>query len=380
MKLVFKKDDLAFATQTVNNLVNPQSSLPIMSNILIRANSDEGVVDFVASDLESNVKCSAAAEIDQPFSVTAPSATFTNLVRELPDAPISLELLDDQVVISCESLRYQLATRDPVDFPVWPEFDIKTSLELPQKALRRAIECVVFAIPQRDPRKVLLGSLFDFEGQELKCVATDGKKLGYIQLPVAEGSSAAKAASAIMPHKILSELLHTLKDEGTVKILFGERQVAFDLGSVLYVSNKLDGTYPDYNQIIPKSFERTIRLNKQALTRTIRQAAIIADEKNHSVKMNFTAGGLNISAMTYDIGSFASSMAVDYAGDDYEIVFNHRYLSEVIRLIAQDELELKVNNPGSPVVIVGVDVSDALFVVMPIKITDLADTAEGEED
>ena len=155
MKLVIKKEDLVFAAQAVHPLVNTQSSLPILSNILIKA-VDSSVL-FVASDMESSVRCTVSAEFDKPFSLTVPSATFANLVKELPDSDVTLELVDDQVQVSCENLNYKLATRDPIDFPSWPEFEEDASIEVQQKDLRHAVECVIFAIPIRDPRKVLLG-------------------------------------------------------------------------------------------------------------------------------------------------------------------------------------------------------------------------------
>lgn len=377
MKAVFKRADLTLATSVVHNVVNLQSSLPILGNILIRAES--GKVLFMASDLESNVRCEIAAEIEKPGAVTVPARTFADMVRVLPDADIALELEESRVRVRCEGLNYDLVTMDPEDFPAWPEIKAKTTLELPQKSLRRVIEQIIFAIPAKDPRRVLLGGYFDIHDRVLKCVATDGKKLAFVQSE-ADSRTGQEKISAIVPHKTLSEVSKTLGEEGTVHVRFGERQVAFDLGQVKYVTNIIEGPYPNYDLVIPKTFERTMTLPKGPLRSLIRQAAIIADEKSNSVILKFETDELRMNAVTYDIGSYAGSLAIKYDREPFEIVFNHRFLGEILDAIDTDEVLLKANKPVSPAVFCGKDVANTLFVIMPIKLADLAEPEEVTEE
>jgi DNA polymerase-3 subunit beta len=376
MKAVFKRADLVLATNVVHNVVNLQSSLPILGNVLIRA-ADNKVV-FMASDLESNVRCEVAAEVEKAGAVTVPAHTFADMVRVLPEADIVLELEGSRVRVRCETLSYDLVTMDPEDFPAWPEIKSKATLELPQKMLRQTIEQMIFAIPQKDPRRVLLGGFFDVQGRVLKCVATDGKKLAFVQCE-ADTHTGQEQISAIVPHKVLAEVSKTLGDEGTVRIQFGERQVAFDLKQIKYVSNMIDGRYPNYDLVIPKTFERTITLPKGALRSLIRQAAIIADEKSNSVVLHFENDELKLNAMTYDIGSYAGSLPISYDREPFDIVFNHRFLGEILDATATDEVLLKANKPTSPAVFCGKDVADTLYVIMPIKLADLAEPEEATE-
>jgi len=373
MKAVFKRADLAFATGVVHNVVNVQSSLPILGNILIRVEDSKAL--FVASDLESNVRCEIAAEVEKKGTVTVPSRTFADMVRVLPEGDITLELEGNRVRVRCEKLAYDLVTMDPEDFPSWPEFKAKATLELPQKTLRQVIERMIFAVPQKDPRRVLLGGFFDVHDRLLKCVATDGKKLAFVQCEV-DSRTGQDKVSAIVPHKVLLEVSKTLGDEGNATIRIGERQVAFDLKQVKYVSNVIDGTYPNYDLVIPKTFERSIALPKSDLRALIRQAAIISDEKSNSVILRFESDELRLTAMTYDVGSYAGSLPISYGREPLEIVFNHRFLSEILDAIATDEVTLKVNKPTSPAVFCGKEVSDTLYVLMPIKLADLAQPEE----
>lgn len=377
MKVVIKRADLSMATSVVHNIVNLQSSLPILSNILIRA--EEGKAVFMASDLESNVRCEIPAEVGTPGSVTVPARTFAEMVRVLPDTDIGLELDETRVRVSGEGISYDLVTMDPEDFPAWPEMEPLGVLVLPQKKLHQIIERVLFAIPQKDPRRVLLGGYFDVQGSALKAVATDGKKLSFVQCET-ESRSGQDNMSAIVPQKILNEVAKTLGDEGDVEILIGERQVVFDLKQIKFVTNIIEGTYPNYELVIPKSFERSMVLPKNALRTLTRQAAIISDEKSNSVILTFDENELSIKAMTYDVGSYAGALKIDYDEDLFEIVFNHRFLGEILDKIEADQVELKVNKPVSPAVFTGKDATDFLFVIMPIKLADLAEPGMEEEE
>lgn len=377
MKVVFKRADLALATNAVHNLVNLQSSLPILSNILIRAEGEKAV--FMASDLESNVRCEVAAEIETPGAVTVPARTFAEMVRVLPDIDIAVELDESRVRVTCETMKYDLMTMDPDDFPAWPEITAQTTLEMPQKTLTHIIERIIFAIPVKDPRRVLLGGYFDVSDRILKAVATDGKKLAFVQSE-ADSRTGAETTSAIIPHKILTEIAKTLGDEGNVEIRFSERQAAFDLNQIKYVTNVIDGTYPNYDLVIPKTFERTITLPRTPLRSLIRQAGIIADEKSNSIIMHFEADELRLSAMTYDVGSYAGSLAIAYDQEPFEVVFNHGFLSAILEVIETEDVLLKANKATSPAVFCGKDVPDTLFVIMPIKLADLAEPEETVEE
>ena len=147
MKVVFKKEDLAYATSVVHHLVLPQSPLPILGNILVRAS--EKTATFIASDMESCVKCEVAAETAVKGETTIPAATFAEIVRELPDASITISLEDKLVKISCETNNYSLTTMPTEDFPRWPDVEPLLSFEMPQKTFKQVINKTLFAVPQR---------------------------------------------------------------------------------------------------------------------------------------------------------------------------------------------------------------------------------------
>lgn len=368
MKLRFEKEVLNFATASTTSVANPQSSLPILANILISATKDKVV--FEASDMESCVRCTVEGEISEPGAVTVHAKTFHNIVREMPPGTVDLDFSQQLAAITSGKNQYQLTTQTPEDFPTWPDLQAGTTITLEQAAFKRMLSHVMFALPQRDPRKVLLGALFDIKDNELVCVATDGKKLGLsrVALPEVEG---AQPVSAIIPQKVLHEVHNNLKDEGSLRLLIGERQVAFDLGNLIYLSNQIDGAFPNYEMVIPAEFTREIRIQRGAFLEAIRRAAIISEERNNSIIMRFKTGEIQFRSHTYDVGSFTGSLEVPYEGESFDIAFNHVYLTDSFRVIDSDEVIMKIKQSTAPVVFVMPEDDASLFLVMPIKLTDL---------
>ncbi|NQU42889.1 DNA polymerase III subunit beta [bacterium] len=371
MKLRFSKEVLAHATSVTQGVANPQSSLPILGNILVSAESD-GQVTFEASDMESCVRCNVQGEVLAPGSITVPAKKFHAIVSGLPDGMVDLDFSQAVAGITCQGKTYSLTTQSAEDFPSWPDLQAGTTLELEQAVLNRILSHVLFAVPQRDPRKVLLGVLFDIKDNELICVATDGKKLGLSRcdLPEVQGI---QPAQAIIPGRILHEVQRNLKGEGTVKLLIGERQIAFDLGNIIYLSNRIDGVFPNYEMVIPQDFTREIPLKRADFLGEIHRAALISEERNNSIIMQFKPGRIEFSSRTYEVGSFHGSLEIEYDGDPFDIAFNHVYLTEAFRVIEGEQVVMKVKQNTSPVVFITPDHEKSLFLVMPIKLTDIAD-------
>ncbi len=288
---------------------------------------------------------------------------------------MELEFTSSLASIKCGGDQYQLTTQSAEDFPSWPDLQAGTTLSIEQKTVKRILGNILYALPLRDPRKVLLGALFDIKNNELVCVTTDGKKLGLSRcdLPEVEG---VQPTSAIIPHKILTEVHHNLKDEGMVRLLIGERQVAFDLGNLLYLSNRIDGIFPNYEMVIPKEFSKLIPLNRNRFMEVVSRAALLSEERNNSVIMRFENGRIRISSRTYEMGSYQGVLEVEYDGDPFDIAFNHVYLNDTLRVIGTDTIVMKIMQNTAPVVFVEANDDKSLFLVMPIKLTDIADFNE----
>ncbi len=377
MKVTFDREQLVKAATATQSLVNTQSSLPVLSNVLIEADGERAI--FVSTDLESSVRCTVQANVEIPGKTTVPARTFAELVRELPSGEVCLEQEGDLLKVQAEENSYHLQTMPATDFPSWPKLTPHTTITLGQADLEGLLSRVLFAVPQRDPRKVLLGVYFDIRDGNLIAVATDGKKMGYCRRPLVE-LLGTKEISAIIPHRILAEVERSLGIEGDVKIQIAERQVSFDIGDTEYLSNKIDGTYPNYEMVIPKEINRTIKVDRDAFAAAIRRASIISEEKNNSIVMRIEAEKAQITSRTYDVGDYTGQMPVSYDGEAFDIAFNHKYLTEVFRIMAEKDVSMRVKAITSPVLFVNETDEDTIFLIMPIKMSDLTDFGDSDDD
>lgn len=380
MRIRFKKSDLLPAAAIVQSVANPQSTLPILSNVLITTDH-ENLVGLSATDYETRVRIDVPAEVEKKGSATVPARTFYDLIKELPeDGEVILEAKEKGAHIRCRDIRAELATMPAQDFPKWPEMEGKASIELPQREFRRLLEKVLFAVPTRDPRKVLLGAYFEIRKTSVTAVATDGKILAHMRLPIQpEVLEGTEEQNLIIPHKILDELGRSLGDEGTVSISFDERQVSFRLNRILYVSNQIEGKYPNYDAVVPKEFARELRFQKPPMLSAIRRAAILTDIKNNAISVNFSGDHATIEAESYDKGRIHEQIPAVNEGEDFKIVFNYKFVADVLKSIEKEEVVLKVNQPTTPAVFQATETGENFYLVMPIKLTEIRDYDDDEE-
>lgn len=377
MRIRFKKADLLPAAAIVQSVANPQSTLPILSNVRISTEHDN-LVNFWATDYETRVRIDVPATVETRGEITVPARTFYDLIKELPeDGEVILEATGKGATIKCREIRAELATMPARDFPAWPEMQTKASFDLPQRDLKQLLAKVLFAVPVRDPRKVLLGSLFEIRNDTVAAVATDGKILARAKMPYQTDMTDKPAdMNVIIPHKIMDELIRTLGDDGTVNVSFDERQVAFRLNRIEYVSNQIDGKYPNYEAVVPKEFSRELRFQKPPMLSAIRRAAILSDIKNSAITVHFQGDKVIIEAESYDKGRIHEEIPAVVEGEDFKIVFNYKFMQDVLKNLDKEEVVLQVNQPTTPAVFRGSDEDNYFYLVMPIKLTELRDHDE----
>lgn len=375
MKIIFDRQPLASGISLIHNVVSSTTSMPILSNILIEAREEEASVS--GTDMESFGRVRLKARVEEPGRVTAPAKLLADIVRLLPDSEVTLETSGSRMVITCNRNTYQLATMSAEDFPEWPRLQAVTTLTLKQADLKRVLHNTMFAIPSRDPRKVLMGVLFELNEGKLTCVATDGRKLGKTVIEpveiVGQGTG-----SAVIPERILKEIDHAIGDEGEIQLALADRQVMFTLSNLCYVANRIEGNYPKYDSVIPGSFKRTIKIQKNALADAINRAAILAERKHHSIVLKFVPGQIEINAQSFEDGSYEGIIETDYDGEPFKIAFNHQYLQEIFKVTPDPVVDMKIKESNAPVVFECESEAEALFLVMPVRLAEVEAEA-GEE-
>jgi len=373
MKVIFERQPLASGIALIHNIVSTTTSMPILSNILIEASAEETTIS--GTDLESFGRVRLKARVEETGRVTAPAHLLADIVRLLPEGEVSLETSGARMTIQCNRNTYQLSTMPADDFPDWPLLQPETTLLLRQADLKRVLHNTMFAIPTRDPRKVLMGIFFDVADGRLTCVATDGRKLGKTVIEPIEIRGAAKI-QAIIPERILKEIDHAIGEEGEIELVLTERQIMFTLSNLCYVSNRIEGTYPKYEAVIPQSFKRTIRIQKNNLADAINRAAILAERKHHSIVLKFVNHQIEINAQSFEDGSYEGVVETDYEGEPFKIAFNYQYLQEIFKVTPDAVVDMKLKENTAPVVFECESDLDSLFLVMPVRMADV----EAEEN
>jgi DNA polymerase-3 subunit beta len=367
MKLTIARDQFLSGLQAVQNVVGTRTTLPILSNVLLRA--ETGKLELTATDLDVTVSCAVPAEVAGPGATTLPAKRLFSIVRELSVGDIEVEVDDkNDCSLAVGPSFFKLRGLPAEEFPPVPAFEDQPRITLPQDKVKGMLRRTAFAVSVDEARYVLNGLFFSLKEHKLTMVATDGRRLALTDEEVEV--EAEKHAEFIIPSKGLAELTRLLQDKGQVEVTFTENQAAFTLsdekGSKVVVITKLvDGTYPNYRQVIPAECEERVPLAREEFERALRRAEIMTTEKNNSVKLAFERNRLTISANSPDIGEVAETMAVNYKGKDLAIAFNPGYLIQALKALDTEEVFLELTNEFSPGVL---KINGPfLYVIMPMR-------------
>jgi len=369
MKLTISKEQMLQGLQSVQNIVSTRTTLPVLSNVLLRAEGNR--LDLTATDLDVSISSAVEAKADKPGAVTLPAKKLFGIVRELPSPQIELEVDDKNACrIVAGSSYYKINGLAAEEFPPLPKFAENRRITLPQDKLKSLLRKTSFAISTDESRFVLNGIFMSLKDHKVTLVATDGRRLAMAEEEV--DVPAGSQGECIVPSKAINELNRLLSTQNEVEIKFTDNQVAFTLQgangySTLIVSKLIDGNYPNYRQVIPAESKERITLVREELLQALRRAEIMTSEKSNSVKLSFGKNKLEITANTPEVGEARESIAVNYKGNDLAIAFNPAYMMDPLKSLDNDEVFLELTDELSP----GVMKINGpfLYVLMPMRMS-----------
>src|SRR3989454_3079428 len=330
MNLTITKEQIIQGLQAVQNVVSTRTTLPILSNVLLRAEGER--LEFTATDLDVTIVCGVEAKIKKPGASTVPVKRLFGIVRELSNYEIDLEV-DEKHVCSIRSgpSFYRINGLSADEFPPAPKFQEEKKVVLPQETVKGMMKKTSFAISTDESRYVLNGIYLSLKDHKMTMVATDGRRLALVDEEV--DVSEASQGEFIVPAKAVNELNRLLQDKGEIEIRYAENQASFTLkddkgSSILIVSKLIEGNYPNYRQVIPSETKERVALAREEFLHALRRAQIMTSEKQNSVKLNLTKNNLSITANSPDVGEARESLAINYKGKDLAIAFNPGYVIE----------------------------------------------------
>ncbi len=375
MKLSCLQENLNRGLGIVGRAVATKTTLPITNNVLLA--TDDGRLKLVATNLEMAISCWIGVKIEDEGTITVPARLLTEFVSSLPSDTISVQLSPQTKTLGLKCARFEarISGVDAKEFPPIPSVDegITTTVEV--EALRQAIEQVAFAAATEESRPVLTGVCAQFEGKTLTLAAADGFRLAVYKLPIADEIK--EKTEVIIPARTLSELNRLMADEEeTVSITLNpdKSQVLFRLKSVELVSQLVQGTFPNYSQIIPQSYTTRMIVSVADFLRATRTASIFARDGSGTVRLIITPGSetnpgkLSVSARSEEIGDDVGEIDATVEGDESKIAFNGKYLIDVLSVLEEAQVALETNNPSSPGLLRPVGTENYIHVVMPMFI------------
>lgn len=364
MKFKVAKDKILDGLQRVQNVVSTRTTLPILSNVLVRAES--GSVSLTTTDLDVGVRSAVEAEVAKAGAATLPARRLFSILKEVPAAEVEIEIDDKNAAsIRCGASFYKVMGLPAEEFPPFPKGDGAKKITLEQPLLRDLLRKTAYAVSTDETRYVLNGVYLNFKADKLTVVATDGRRLALIE----HDAQVPKAAECevILPTKAVAELQHLLADKGDVKLAVGENQLIADLGETTLVSKLIEGTYPNFRQVVPTETKERITLERELLLAALHRASIMASEKSQSVKFSFSKNTLTLTANTPDVGEAKETLSVNYKGKELSVAFNPQYVMDPLRNLDSDEVFLELTDELSPGVI---KVNEPfLYVVMPMRLS-----------
>ena len=369
MNLTISKDQLLAGLQAVQNVVSNRTTLPILSNVLLRA--DGGRMELTATDLDVTISCSVEAGVKKSGATSLPVKKLFGIARELASAEVEIDIDDKNVAaIRSGSSFFKIRGLAAEEFPPMPTFKDDRKVSLPQEKVKGILRKTAFAISTDESRYVLNGIFFSLKEHKLTMVATDGRRLALVEEEV--DVPAGSVGEFIVPAKAVNELTRLLQDKGEVEIRFSDNQAAFALkdekGNATVVITKLiEGSYPNYRHVIPAETKERITLGREEFMHALRRAEIMTSEKQNSVKLNFTRNSLAITANSPDVGEARETLAINYKGKEMAIAFNPGYVIEPLSALANDEIYLELIDELSPGVL---KINGPfLYVVMPMRLS-----------
>jgi DNA polymerase-3 subunit beta len=370
MKFSISRDSLVRSLNLVAGVVERRQTLPILANVLLVLKEDW--LSLTGTDLEVELvgRIQLAVAGEESGEVTVPARKLLDICKSLPEgSDIKFSAKENKVAVRSGSSRFTLSTLPAREFPNVENSIGTHQLTLKQGQLKRLIDRTGFAMAQQDVRYYLNGMLWELDTKQLRVVATDGHRLAMCTLKDKISVTGEGGVQMILPRKGVLELARLLVDDkAEIQINIGSNHIRATTGDFTFTSKLVDGKFPDYEKVVPRSPTNILKGSRQELRQAFTRTAILSNEKFRGVRLKLTANTLDIVANNPEQEEAEETVPVDYSGETLEIGFNVSYLLDVLGVLSGDQIQLSLADPNSSALLEESDEGDSLYVVMPMRL------------
>ena len=372
MRVVLERSNLLKSLGHVHRVVERRNTIPILSNVLLSA--DGASLEMKATDLDLEMTEAAPASVEQGGATTVPAHLLYDIVRKLPDgAEVMLKVDENGQTMSVISGRstFRLQCLPKADFPALTAGQFSHIFRMESAVLRSLVEKTQFAISTEETRYYLNGiflhTLESDGALKLRAVATDGHRLARAEIEAPAGSEG--MPGIIVPRKTVGELQKLVDDpDVAVTVELSDTKIRFTIGSVVLTSKLIDGTFPDYQRVIPVGNDKELLIDRQSFSAAVDRVSTVSSERGRAVKLSISDGQVTFTVNNPDSGSAIEEIGVDYDAEPIEIGFNSRYLLDIAGQLESGTAEFRLADPGSPTLIADDGEANALYVLMPMRV------------
>lgn len=371
MKVTLERAELVKALAHVHRVVERRNTIPILSNVLIRAAKNG--LELKATDLDLEIVETIPAEVKQANATTVPAHMLYDIVRKLPEgAQVELQSGSDKSALQVKAGRskFSLQSLPETDFPDLAAGEMPHKFKISAADLKRLVDKTQFAISTEETRYYLNGIYLhtvEEKNAKLRAVATDGHRLAQAELPLPKGASG--MPGVIVPRKTVAELQRLIEDAGEeVEVELSPAKIRFSLGAAVLTSKLIDGTFPDYARVIPAGNDKTLVVDKGDFQAAVDRVSTVSSERGRAVKLSLASGKLTLSVTNPDSGSATEELEVEYGSEPLDIGFNSRYLLDITNQLEGEKARLKLADPGSPTLLEDSEKAGTLYVLMPMRV------------
>ncbi len=374
MELTVAKADLQKELQLCQGIVEKRSTIPILSNVLLKA--ADGKLQIAATDLDVTILSSCPARVTTPGGVTIEARRLFDVVRSLPDDDVHITRQENNsLLIESGTAKFRLLGLPAEDYPTLPSVDVSNSISVSLEELKTMVGKVRFAITHEETRFQLNGALLKVQPNKMEMVATDGHRMALINFPKGNGKTTAGTDLTILiPRKALDEILRLESgEEGTVQFGVSENQLFFDAGDRRLMARMIDVNFPNYMEVIARDNDRHVMIDRERLLSTIRRISLVANERTRAVRFDFAPGKLTVSSTNPELGDARETVPIDYAGNPFFVGLNAAYVTDFLSAVDTPSVSLDLKDENSQCIGRPASTSedlpyDYLYVVMPMRL------------